>query len=154
MLLNDMTKTHLSLRPAYNIAFIILWGMASLLSLLLENHRVGIALAVVGGVFGAAAGIMQHLSFAQAADRFIAASSIMEVRRAFKATPWGSRYISWLYGFKLALIVIAYLLIGNHLLQILIGYIGGDVSLMLVRELVTLRDTIALHRIMQSSEPN
>jgi hypothetical protein len=149
-----MSLTHASLRPTYNLLFIILWAVASVFFLFIVTPHAPIMLAIVGGGFGAVAGLMQHMGFTQATDRFDTASSLLEVRRALKATPWGSRYISWLYFCKLALIVIAFVLIRGPLLQVITGYLGGYLPLMFVRDLVTLRDTIVLDRISKSGQPS
>jgi hypothetical protein len=124
--------------------FIILWAMAAALFFFVVEPRVPIVLGIAGGGCGAIAGLMQHLSLTQARDKFAAASSLLEVRRAIENTSWGSRYILWLYSCKIALIILAVLIIRKPLLQIAFGYLAAYASLMLVRELVTLRDTIAI----------
>ena len=90
---------------------------------------------------------MQHLSFKEATNKFTDACTLLDVRHAFKSTPWGSRYIRWLYLSKLILAVAAYILIRQPLLGIVLGYLAGYMSLMFVRELVTLRDTFYLQRL-------
>jgi hypothetical protein len=149
-----MSSTHASLRPVYNLLFIILWAVASVFFLFIVKPHVPMMLAIVGGGLGAMGGLMQHMSFTQATDGFAAASSLLEVRRALKATPWGGRYIWWLYFCKLVLIVIAFALIRGPLLQVVVGYLGGYFALMLIRDLVTFRDTIVLDRFRKSSQPN
>jgi len=142
-----MSKTHASLRLSNNILFIILWAVAASVFLFILEANAAITLAIVGGGFGAIAGLMQHMSLAQATDKFATASSLLGVRRAFTGTSWGSRYILWLYICKLALIVIAFGLIRRPLLRVAVGYLGAYTSLMFVRELVTLRDVIAVDRL-------
>jgi hypothetical protein len=142
-----MSKTHASLRPVNNILFMILEAVAAALFLFVLEPRVPITLAVFGGGLGAVAGLMQHMSFAQARDRFAVASSLLDVRRALKETSWGSRYILWLYSCKAALIVSAAVIIRRPLLQIIFGYLTAYASLMFVREVVTLKDTLALSRL-------
>ncbi len=93
------------------------------------------------------AGVLQHLSIKQAPDGFTTASSLLGVRRAFTSTPWGQKYIAWLYFCKLALILIAFVLIRGPLYRIVLGYLVSCASLMFVREAVTLRDTFELHRL-------
>lgn len=95
---------------------------------------------------GAIAGFMQHGSFAQARDQFLQASSLLDVRRAFKETTWGRRYIAWLYLSKFGLLaLVVESMARGAFLQMVFGYVGAYASLMFVRELVTLGDTIALH---------
>jgi len=136
-------KTHISLSPIFNILLILLWVLSAVFCLFVLH--VPLTVILVGCVFGALAGLMQHMSIAQDAGGFAAASSLIGVRRALKGTLWGSRYILWLYFCKIALIVIVYALIRRPLFYILFGYLGGYSALMLARELVTLRDTILLH---------
>jgi len=93
---------------------------------------------------------MQHLSFAQATNNFSAASSFLDVRRAFKATTWGERYIRFLYFSKFALIALAFVIIRQPLLRVVLGYLAGYFSLMFVREIVTLRDAFFLHRLSRN----
>src|SRR5258708_2741855 len=110
-----MSLTHASLRPKYNVLFIILWAVVSVFFLFIVTPHAPIMLAIVGGGFGVVVGLMQHMGFTQATDRFVTASSLLEVRRALKSTTWGSRYISWLYFCKLSLIVIAFAVIRGPL---------------------------------------
>jgi hypothetical protein len=147
-----MSLIHASLRPTFNILFIILWAVIAVFFLFIAKPHVPLTLAIVGAGLGALAGLMQHLSFAQATDKFIGSSSFLEVRRALKATPWGSRYISWLYFCKSTLIVIALVAIRGPFFQVVSGYLGAYFTLMFVRDLVTLRDTIVLNRIADSSQ--
>jgi hypothetical protein len=103
--------------------------------------------ALVGGLSGAVAGVLQHLSIRQASDGFLTASSLIEVRRAFTSNPWGRKYIGWLYFSKVTLFLIAFVLIRGPLDRVVLGYLVAYFSLMLVRDSVTLRDTFALRRL-------
>lgn len=93
---------------------------------------------------------MQHLSISQAAGNFTGTTSLLDVRRAFKSTPWGSRYIKFLYVCKTLLVVLAVALCGPLSVQTAFGYLAAYFSLMFVREMVTLRDTLALARLPTS----
>src|SRR5437870_12666039 len=116
-----MAKTHASLSPTTNILLTIAWGaVAAILLFVIEPH-VPLTIGLVGALLGAAGGVMQHLSFAQATSGFSAASTLLDVRRALKATTWGSRYISWLYFSKVVLAVLAFFLIRQPLLGIVFG---------------------------------
>ena len=94
---------------------------------------------------------MQHLSIGHDPRGFLAASSLMGVRRALTNTVWGKRYVAWLYFSKVALALIAFLLIRNPLPQVLFGYLAAYFSLMFVRDIITLRDTFALHGLRNSA---
>ena len=140
-------KTHASLSPTINILLILMWASIVALFLFAIEPRVPLALVIVGGACGAVAGLMQHMSFTQAANGFASATSFMDARRALKKTSWGSRYILWLYFCKAALIALSFLLIHRPVLHVVLGYLGAYVTLMFIRELVTLRDTVVLHRL-------
>jgi hypothetical protein len=138
---------HILLSPTTNVVLILLWAIVIVFLLLIVQPPLPVALAMVGGVLGSVAGVMQHLSIAQGGEGFVAASFLMGVRRAFTSTRWGRRYIMWLYFCKLTLIVIAFLLIRSPLYRVVMGYLVAYVSLMFVRDLLTLRDTFTLHRL-------
>ncbi|MGB8353480.1 MAG: hypothetical protein WCD79_06305 [Chthoniobacteraceae bacterium] len=140
-----MKKTHTSLSPVTNILLTITWGgIAALLFFVIRPH-VPFIIAVVGAGLGIAGGIMQHLSIKEAASRFLGTSSLMEVRRAFKTTTWGSRYIAWIYISKIVLALLSIILIRSPLYSVVIGYIAGYMSFMFVREIITIRDAFYLH---------
>jgi hypothetical protein len=130
---------------------IVVWATAVVSAFLIVQPRLPFTLALAGGLLGAVAGVMQHLSIMQAADGFIAASSLMGVRRAFTSTTWGRKYIAWLYFCKLTLVLIAFALIRHPLYRVVLGYLVAYLALMLVRDLVTLRDTFILHRLRTSA---
>ncbi|HXM32850.1 MAG TPA: hypothetical protein VN921_04290 [Chthoniobacterales bacterium] len=139
-----MSKAHATLSPRTNILLILAWGTATVIFLLVIQPRLPLALAVAGAVLGGVGGVMQHLSFIQARASFAAASSLMEVRRALKATMWGGHYIYWLYFSKIVLVALAFWLVRSPLLNVIFGYLTGYAALMFVRELITLRDAFSL----------
>ncbi len=94
---------------------------------------------------------MQHLSFTQATKGFSAATTLLDVRSAFKATAWGTRYIRFLYFSKFVLIALAFVIVRQPVLAVIFAYMAGYFSLMFVREVVTLRDAFALHRLFHRS---
>jgi hypothetical protein len=142
-----MSKPHSSLSPSINILLIFAWAAGAAVFLFVVEPHAPILLAVVGAGFGATGGIMQHLSFTQATKGFSAASSLLEVRSAFKATIWGTRYVRFLYFSKFVLMVLAVVLVRQPIFGVIMGYIAGYFSLMFVREVVTLRDTFFLYRL-------
>jgi hypothetical protein len=142
-----MPKAHSTLSPTTNILLILAWGAAAVIFLFVIEPHVPVALALVGAVLGGVGGVMQHLSVTQASASFAAASSFMDVRRALKATAWGSRYIYWLYFSKFLLVALAFWLVRIPIQNVIFGYFTGYAALMFVRELVTLRDAFALSRL-------
>jgi hypothetical protein len=71
----------------------------------------------------------------------------MEIRRAFASNPWGRKYIGWLYFSKVTLFLIAFVLIRGPRYRVVLGYLVAFLSLLLVRDSVTLRETFALRRL-------
>jgi hypothetical protein len=140
-------KTHTTLSPRTNLLFIAVWAIAVASAFVVIQPRLPFVLAMVGGLCGALAGIMQHLSIRHDPHGFLAASSLMGVRRALTNNAWGRSYIDWLYFSKFALVLISFLLIRRPLLQVLFGYLAAYFSLMFVRDIITLRDTFALYRL-------
>jgi hypothetical protein len=143
----SVAKAHATLSPRTNMLLLFVWAMGVVLAFLLVQPRLPVALALAGGLLGAVAGTMQHLSISQDPSRFVAASSLMGVRRALTSTAWGRKYIAWLYFCKAVLLLIAFLLIREPLSRVLLGYLAAYCSLMLVRDAVTLKDTYVLHRL-------
>jgi len=140
-------KTHATLSPRTNLLLLFVWATGVVLAFLVVQPRLPVALALAGGLLGAVAGTMQHLSISQDPSRFVAASSLMGVRRALTSTAWGRKYIAWLYFCKVVLLLIAFLLLREPLFRVLLGYVAAYWSLMLVRDAVTLKDTYALHSL-------
>ncbi len=121
--------------------------MFVIFAFLVVQPRLPVTIGLVGGLLGALAGTMQHLSISQAPSRFMAASSLIGVRRALTSTTWGRKYIVWLYFCKVVLLLIAFMLIREPLSRVVLGYLTAYFSLMLVRDAVTLRDTYVLHKL-------
>jgi hypothetical protein len=143
-----MSKTHSSLSPNTNILLIVAEAAFLGFFLFIIEPHVPLIIAAFGAVLGVAAGVMQHLSIREASSSFLGTSTLMDVRRALKATTWGSRSIYWIYFTKIALAALSLGVIHNGLLNMLFGYLAGYISFMLVRELITLRDTYFLSRLM------
>lgn len=137
-------RTHTTLSPRTNLLLISIWAIVIVSDFVIIQPRLPFTLAIAGGLCGVLAGIMQHLSIRQDPRGFLAASSLMGVRRALTNTAGERRYIGWLYFSKFALVVIAFLLCRKSPLQVLFGYLTAYLSLMLVRDIITLRDTFAL----------
>jgi hypothetical protein len=149
-----MPKAHWSLSPIVNILLIPLWAIVGGLFVFLLDVPAKFALPAAGAVLGIIGGIMQHLAVAQASAAFGGAPSLLEVRRCLNSTPWGRRYIFFLYLSKAVLVALALLIIRGPLLRLFFGYVAGYFSLMFTREIITLRDTFRLHDIAANERPN
>ena len=122
-------------------AFVVAFAFFSL------TPHLPIMLGVAGGLLGGIAGVFQHLTIKQNADGFLSASSFMGVRRGLTSNGWGRAYIASVYVSNIALAFLALVLVESPLYRILLGYLGAYVSFMLIRDLLTLRDTFALRRM-------
>ena len=142
-----VAKSHATLSPRTNVLLLFVWAMGVVFAFFIVQPRLPIALGLAGGLLGAVAGTLQHLSISQDPSRFVAASSLMGVRRTLTSTAWGRKYIAWLYFCKVVLLLIAFLLIREPLYRVVLGYLAASFSLMLVRDAVTLKDTYVLHRL-------
>jgi hypothetical protein len=147
----SLPKTHATLSPKMNVLLICIWAIVIVLGFWIIQPRLPFTLAIAGGFLGALVGVMQHLSISRDPNGFVAASSLMGVRRALTNTPWGRKYIAWFYASKIALVLIAFLLIKGPLYQVARGYLVAYFSLMLVRDIVTLRDTFALQSLQRQN---
>jgi hypothetical protein len=143
-------RTHTTLSPRTNLILICIWALVVFYGFVIVQPRLPFTLALAGGLCGALAGGMQHLSIKHDPHGFVAASSLMGVRRALTNTAWGRKYIAWLYLSKFALVLFAFLLLKGPLYRVLLGYLTAYFSLMLVRDVITLKDTFALSALRNS----
>jgi hypothetical protein len=148
-----VAKSHATLSPRTNLLLLFVWATGVGFAFLLVRPRLPVALGLIGGLLGALAGMLQHLSISQDPSGFVAASSLMGVRRALTSTAWGRKYIAWLYFCNAVLLLLAFMLIRQPLFQVVLGYLGAYFSLMLVRDAVTLRDTYLLRSLGNTSSP-
>jgi len=123
------------------------WALVIAFAFFLVIPRLPFMLAIAGGLLGGIAGVFQHLSIQQNPDGFLSASSLMGVRRGLSSNRWGRTYIASVYVSKIALALLAFVLVRAPIYRILFGYVAGYVSFMLIRDVLTLRDTFALRRL-------
>jgi hypothetical protein len=143
-----MAKPHTTLSVRTNIVLICIWAAVLFAFLFVISPRTPLAMGIVGAALGAIGGALQHLSFGQALSTFNDTDSALGVRNAFKSTPWGKRYIAFLYLSKGILFVLALWFCIRAIPNVLFGYLTGYFALMLVREVVTLPDTFRLARLI------
>lgn len=131
-----------------------LWAVIAAAIFLTAGPRPHVAIIAVGAVLGAVGGWLQHVSLREATSGFSRATSLLEIRRAFKATKWGRCYLVFLYVSKATLLLTAIFASDRSFIGILIAYIVGYFALMFVREVVTLRDTFYLRFALSSTPRN
>jgi hypothetical protein len=123
------------------------WAFVIAFAFFVVIPHLPIMLGIAGGLLGGIAGLLQHLSIKQNPDGFLSASSLMGVRRGLSNNRWGRAYIASVYMSKIALALLAFVLVKAPLYRILLGYLAAYVSFMLIRDVLTLRDTFALRRL-------
>lgn len=71
----------------------------------------------------------------------------MEVRRGLTSSRWGRAYIACVYVSKVALAVLAFVLVKTPLFRVVLGYAAAYISFMLIRDILTLKDTFTLRTL-------
>ena len=141
------TKIHSSLSPRTNVVLICTWAVVTAFAFFVLSPHLPFGLGIVGGLLGAAAGTCQHLSLKQNLEGFLSASSFMEVRRGLTSSRWGRAYIACVYVSKVALAVLAFVLVKTPLFRVVLGYAAAYISFMLIRDILTLKDTFTLRTL-------
>jgi len=140
-----MGKPHATLRPGVNAILVLLWGPLATVFFLTCGKPYPVLVTGVAALLGLVGGIMQTLSFHQARESFLSASTMLEVRARLKGTPWGARYLRFLWSGHVLLLILSVLFSTNPALVVATGYF----SLMFVRELITLKLTFELDRMLR-----
>lgn len=83
---------HATLKPKTNVILLVLWGALAVL-LAASLSPVPWFLFGLSALLGGAAGLVQARSLRSAGAEFVAANSLMGVRKALSSSPWGKRYI-------------------------------------------------------------
>jgi len=122
---------------------ILLWGaLAGFATFISAPHS--FIVVIVGLIFGVLGGVMQWLAFAESKDKYLNASTMLEVRKELRETKWGKRYIPFLWLGNLVLVAfVIFLGEGNLFILTMAGYF----SLMFARELITLKPTFELAKL-------
>jgi hypothetical protein len=145
-----MDKPHATLRPGVNAALVLLWGALATVLFLTCGKPYPVLVTGIGALLGLVGGIMQTLSFRQAKESFLDAATMLEVRAKLKATPWGSRYLHFLWFGHGLLVILSVAFSTDPVLAVATGYF----SLMFVRELITLKPTLELNRLQLGKPGN
>ncbi len=145
-----MAKIHSTLKTSTNVVMIFLWGvLAGIFAYLSAPYS--LLIITIGAILGAIGGTMQYYAFSESKEKFLDASSMLEVRKKLKETKWGKRYIPFLWIGNLVLVATVLIMHrGNMPLEIM----AGAFSLMFIREIITLKPTIELAELSkQTPEP-
>lgn len=123
---------HFTLTRRANVAFIVVWGLAASIFIILSRPRPFLC-AVIGCIAGLAVGLLQRGSVRASPDLFAQTKSALDVRRAFMSNRAGKASIAlqWATGF--ALVVVGLAGSGNPFVAAIAGY----VTFMFVREVTS-----------------
>ena len=100
-IMNEINNT---LKPSTNIVMILLWGFLACFAAFISTPQ-SFLVVVVGLIFGILGGVMQWLAFAESKEKFLNASTMLEVRKKLKETKWGKRYVPFLWLGNFVLVV-------------------------------------------------
>ena len=138
-----VNKTHTTLRLGTNLALVAVWAFSTVVLASLSDPP-PVAEIAAGGFLGAVGGCLQWLSFNEGKAGFLQATTALEVRRRLKETKWGKRYIYFLWMAAGGLAALSLAVSESPQFAFPAAYFG----MMLVREMVTLKPTLALHRML------
>ncbi len=110
-------------------------------------------LDVVRGFLGATAGIFQHLSIKQNPAGLLSASSLMEVRRGFTSIGGNAPILHFIFISKAVFAFFAYALIVAPIYRVVLGYVVAYVCFMIVRDVLTMKDTFTLRSLRGRPTP-
>lgn len=140
-----MAKLHSTLTPSTNVALILTWGLlAGILAYASRPHSLPIV--ALAAMLGAIGGLMQCRALTESQPRFTRASTMLEIRRAMMVTKWGRRYIYFLWTGYLILFAGSFAMDRASAPWLCFS---GYFALMFAREIVTLRATMELSRMIK-----
>ena len=138
-----MKKLHLTFKPMFNVMLIMAWGIATLVGYFAVNSHPFLFI-FVGAVLGLVGGFMQIQNFKEGVEFFLNAESLLEVRSQLKSTKWGKRYLYWLWGGNILLVVFVIKISADPIVSFLVSYF----SMMFFREVVTLKSVFELRKLL------
>ena len=99
-------QLHVSLRWPMSVLLILIWSALAYFTLRV-SWGAGFLLMAPAMLVGGAAGAMQAASMRAAPEMFRRAQSAMDVRRAFRGTVWGGRYLVLFWAAQTLFFVVA-----------------------------------------------
>ena len=136
---------HTSLQPKTNAKLLVIWGVVALIVAVVATPTPW--LFIGGGlVLGAWAGIIQLRALRESAAALVATQTAMEVRRVLSSSRSGRLY---LYAFWFSMVLLFALAFYFLRGRAVVGLLAGYSAFAFMRELLTLRGTLALHRFSQ-----
>jgi hypothetical protein len=133
---------HNSLTPRSNLVLILVWGAIVGASIFSSMHPNRTILIGIGAAFGLVAGAFQLRALHETQERFLSATTAIEVRAAMMSSRSGRLATYTIYAVAGVLLLTAFA--QNEVIGF--GLVTGYASFAFVRECLTLRGCIALQR--------
>jgi hypothetical protein len=131
-----------SLKPKWNIAMLMLWAIAAALSARSASSIPWVSLAS-GALLGGVAGMIQARILVASKSAFIAATSLLEVRKVLEASTSGKTYFMLFWGSQILLLLLAIWLYQPDAVW---AFAASYCAYAFARELATLPATFLLSR--------
>lgn len=137
---------HKSLTPRNNLLLILVWAAVVIAFLFASAHPNKTLMLGVGAIFGFVAGIFQLRAIQASKDKFLTATTALEVRAAMTSSTAGRLAIYTLY------LVFGILLLTAFTQKEVVGFglIAGYAAFALVRDCIALQGCISLQRAKES----
>ena len=138
---------HWSLRPRPNIWLAAGWASIAA-GVITFASPVPWLFVATGFITGACLGMLQLKALRVSAESFIASRTVMEVRHALNSSHWGRLYIRFFWVASIALLGAAIYLLRE---KALVAFFSAYAPFAFARELMTLRGTLELQRLLQKA---
>ena len=134
---------HTSLQPKTNAKLLMIWGVVAFGVAIVASPTPWLFLGV-GLVLGVCAGIIQLRALRESAAALVATQTAMEVRRVLSSSRCGRLYLYAFWFSMVVLFALAFSLLGG---RAFVGLLAGYSAFAFMRELLTLRGMLELHRL-------
>jgi hypothetical protein len=135
---------HASLKTKTNARLMVAWALG-LCAVIVVSPPVTWTTVVLGSAFGLFGGALQLNAMRVSAAQLISATTLLEVRRGFSSSVFGRTYLWTFWVSQFALLVVSVLAYGS---RAFVAMIAGYLAFALSRELVTMRGTRQLERMV------
>ncbi len=140
-----MGNIHTTLKPSTNIALIFIWGIFGGFFIYI-TVPLSFYIAGIGFCFGIVCGAMQYAAFIESKEKFLETETMLDVKRKLTQTKWGKRYIPVLWCSSFIIILSAFFIDRDNFLY---EFAAGYLSLMFIREIITLKSTYELEKMSE-----
>jgi hypothetical protein len=135
---------HASLKTKTNARLIVAWALG-LCAVIAASTPVTWITVAFGGAFGLVGGTLQLNAMRVSAVQLTSATTLLEVRRGFSSSIFGRTYLWLFWVSQIALLVVSVWAYGS---RAFVAMIAGYLAFALSRELVSIRGTRQLERLV------